>query len=79
MVVSSAYLMMMLLSCVEAQSNVYSEKSLGLRQQPCGVPVPTVSSAETFFLSVRKSRIQLWVGVGTPRSASLAVSLVGLI
>lgn len=48
MVVSSAYLMMMLPSCVDVQSCVYSEESFGLRLQPSGVPVLSVCSA---FLS----------------------------
>jgi len=52
--------------------------SLGLRQQPCGDPVLTMSSADNLFpilttggLSVRKFRI------GTPRSVSFSVSLPG--
>lgn len=56
-------------------------KSLGVRQQPCGVPVLTVSLADTrppnFItcgLLVRKSRIQLQVGVGIPRPPSFVMS-----
>ena len=50
----------------------------------CGEPVLTMSSAETRLptlttcgLSIRKSRIQLQVGVGTPRSVSSPISLPG--
>lgn len=57
---------MVVLSWVETQSCVYRVKSLGLRQQPCGAPVLTVSSADTRLptlttcgLPVKKSRIQL--------------------
>lgn len=81
MVVSTAYLMIMLLlcACVFEAEGVYWENCF------CGFPVRTVSSAEAFFpnlttcgLSVRKSRIQLHVGVGITRSASLAVSFNSL-
>lgn len=44
---SSACLMMTMLSWVETQSWVYRGKSLGLREEPCGVPVLIVSSEET--------------------------------
>lgn len=61
-------------------------KSLGLREQHCGDPVLTVSSADTrplIFttcgLLVRKSKIQLQMGVETPRSASFVISLPGRI
>ncbi len=71
----------MLLSWVELQSYVYNEKSLGLRQQLCGVPVLPMSYAETFFPipTSRKNSIQFQLGVGTPRSTSLDVSFIGLI
>lgn len=47
MKVSSAYLMRLVLSWVETQSQVYRVKSQGLRQQPCGGPVLIVSSVDT--------------------------------
>lgn len=63
---------------------MYRVKSFGLRQQPCGDPVLTVSFLEiplpiltTCGLLVRKSRIQLQVGVGTPRFVSFTVSKCG--
>lgn len=77
MVVSSVYLMMTALTSVETQSYVYRVKSLGLRQQPCGALVLILNSAETMplilttcVLSVRKSKIPLQVGDGTPRSVT---------